>query len=176
MANFRLRSVQLDLARQKETPEFIRNFISFAAESNYNAVLLYLGGRVRTTNFPYPLAKDSYSAGEMREIVEYASGKNIDIIPATQTLAHAEHFLSFPELQPLSELRATNLQGRWDTPARYHDTFCPSSQKTRQFLEDYLGELTAIFPSLFMHVGLDEAWHIGICSLCQKHPGGQAGI
>ncbi|HOL67146.1 MAG TPA: family 20 glycosylhydrolase, partial [bacterium] len=151
-------------------------FISFAADSGYNAVLLYLEGRVRTKSFPYPAAEDSYSEGEMGEIVEYASKKRLEIIPATQTLAHAEQFLRYALLQPLSELRETNLSGRWDTPARHHDTFCPSLRGTREFLAAYLEELATIFPAPLMHVGLDEAWHIGICNLCQQHPEGQAGI
>jgi len=139
-------------------------------------LVLYLEGRVRTATFPYPPEGESYSPDEMRDVVAYASAKDIDVVPATQALAHAELFLKYPEMEPLSELRDTDRMGRWTTPAPCHETFCPQLPGARTFLQDYFTELAEIFPSPYFHPGLDEAWHIGICSLCRDYPGGQEAI
>ena len=54
MSKLTLRAAQLDLARQMETPQYIRNFIDFVARCGYNAVMLYLEDRIRTASYPYP--------------------------------------------------------------------------------------------------------------------------
>ena len=49
--DFEIRAVQLDLARQLESMDFILNFIDFIAEKNYNTLFLYLEWRIRTRTF-----------------------------------------------------------------------------------------------------------------------------
>ncbi len=176
MNNFRLRAVQLDLARQMETIDFIKEFIDFITKAGFNTLVLYLEGRVRTATFSLLPPDESYSVEEMKEIVEYASQKNIDIIPATQALGHAEHFLQFEEMQHISELRDTDGRGRWTGACPVSTSFCPSLSETKTFLSEYFTELAGIFPSRYFNLGMDEVWHIGICDLCRKHPGSQAGI
>lgn len=46
MARFRLRWAQLDLARQMENAQFIREFIDLLGETGYNGLFLYLEDRV----------------------------------------------------------------------------------------------------------------------------------
>ena len=46
--NYKIRAVQLDLARQMESMEFLKGFIDFIAENHYNTLFLYLEWRVRT--------------------------------------------------------------------------------------------------------------------------------
>lgn len=174
---FQIRAVQLDLARQMETLDFIKEFIDIIAENGYNTLVLYLEGRVRTESFPFPSEDESYSPDEMRDVVAHAATRSIDVIPAVQALGHAELFLRYPEMESLSELRnSEDMRGRWAAPAGRHDTFCPSLPETRSFLESYFTELADIFPSQYFHAGLDEAWHMGVCEQCRNHPEGQEGI
>ncbi len=171
-----IRAVQLDLARQMETLEFIERFIDFIARFDYNTLVLYLEGRVRTASFPYPSPSQSYSPDEMKRIVAYAARKGIDVVPAVQAAAHAELFLQHPELAELWELHETGGRGRWKGLSRHPDIFCPSRPQTRAFLDAYFRDLAAVFPSPWFHAGLDEAWHLGICPACREHPDGQAGV
>lgn len=176
MDKFEIRAVQLDLARQMESIDFIKEFIDFAVNSGFNAIFLYLEGRIKTTAFPFPPANQSYTPEQMREIAGYAAQRNIDVIPAIQTLAHAELFLQYKAMQSMSELRDTGGAGRWSGICSTPNSFCPSSEETKSFQEHYLTELAEIFPSRYFSTGLDEAWHIGICELCRRHSGGQGGI
>ena len=93
MGAFQFRGVQLDLARQMETLDFIYEFIDFIGKSGYNTLVLYLEGRIKTKSFPYPVAGEYYTPEEMKAVVSYASKKNIDVIPVVSVLGHAELFL-----------------------------------------------------------------------------------
>jgi hypothetical protein len=166
-ASFPLRAVQLDLARQMETPDSIRQFIDFIARSGYNTLHLYLEGRIRTPSFPYPSADASYSLEDMRAVVAYAAGRGIEVIPQVNCFSHAEHFLHHKALQPLGELRGTETTGRFGAKAP-GNTFCPSQEATYDFLGTYLAEVAAVFPSKWFHMGLDEVWDIGRCPECRR--------
>ncbi len=162
---YKIRAVQLDLARQMETLPFIREFIDFIAENHYNTLFLYLEWRIRTRVFD-PGEREGYSAEELREIIGYAAKKGIDVVPGLATLGHAEILLEQKRFASYSELRE-GIAGRSGVAGTSH-VFCPSLRKTRDFLEAYLMETAAIFEQTpFMHVGGDEAWDIGYCSLCR---------
>ncbi|MCM8757077.1 MAG: family 20 glycosylhydrolase [Candidatus Omnitrophica bacterium] len=159
-----IRAVQLDLARQMETLPFIKEFIDFASGFGYNNLVLYLEGRVRTKSFPYPARNASYSPEEMAEIVAYASGKGMGVIPVVSNLGHTEQFLRYPALAPLAELR----DGRRGRFSRRLSVVCPSLEATYAFFEAYYSEIAAIFPSPYFHIGNDESWDIGYCPLCRR--------
>lgn len=163
--SFKIRSVQLDLARQMETLDFIKGFIDFIARFGFNSLTLYLEGRIRTASFSSPRPSESYTPAEMREIVQYATSKGIDVIPVVSVLGHAELFLKHEELAHLSETD-DSIPGRFGPSPR--TTFCPSRGETVAFFRAYLGEICEIFPSPYFHVGSDEVWDIGCCPQCRE--------
>ncbi|MBO5722986.1 MAG: family 20 glycosylhydrolase [Lentisphaeria bacterium] len=169
--DFEIRAVQLDLARQMETMDFIKNFIDFIAEKNYNTLFLYLEWRVRTATFDIG-QENGYSAGEIREIVEYASARNIDVIPGLACLGHSELLLNTPGYGHLCELR-NGITGRfWGS---MQDEMCPSLPETRAFVEAYFTEVAAMFPSQYLHIGADEVYNMGYCKECAPKAGTFAG-
>ncbi|MCX5662745.1 MAG: family 20 glycosylhydrolase [Planctomycetota bacterium] len=157
-APWRIRAVQLDLARQRETVEGICRFADFAADHGHNTLLLYLEGVVRTKSFPFRPADASYSPADMERVVKHAARRGLDVVPCIATLGHAEHFLTCKELEPLKE-SGPNVWGG--------HMFCPSNAGTYAFLRDYLAEIAAVFPSEQMHIGCDEAWGLGTCPTCR---------
>jgi hypothetical protein len=160
----KIKAVQIDLARQKETIAFIKLFIDFIKNYGFNTLFLYLEGRIKTKTFPYMPDEESYIPKDIEKIVNYALKNNIDIIPIISNFGHTEHFLKFPELQKLAELRE-GIQGRF---GNFFSVICPSVSETYQFFEKYFSEISQIFPSEYFHVGNDEIWDIGFCSLCKK--------
>lgn len=159
-----IKAVQLDLARQKENINFIKKFINFIKKYGYNTIVLYLEGRIKTESFPYIPDEESYSPAQIREIVSYAKENKIDVIPVVSNFAHAEQFLQFKPIRKISELRE-GIQGRFSF---FHDTICPSLEETYEFFEKYFSEISPLFPSKYFHVGNDEVWDIGFCSLCKE--------
>lgn len=163
--NFRLRIAQLDLARQMETLSFIKSFIDLIADANYNALFLYMEWRIRTKTFDIG-ENEGYSPNELREVIEYAAARKIMIIPGLATFGHAELLLRQERFSGYSELRE-GILGRFfrDTT----DDFCPSLPGTRDFLVSYLTDVAEIFKETpYFHVGGDEVWDVGFCSLCKE--------
>ena len=157
-APWKIRAVQLDLARQRETVDTIQRFIARAAAWGYNTLFLYLEGVVRTPSFPFRPAGQSYDASQIGTIVNHASSRGITVVPGIAGLGHAEHFLSCPELEHLKE------QGP-DVPGGH--MFCPSNPAAIDFLRRYITDVAAMFPAGHLHVGLDEAWPLGTCPACR---------
>ena len=163
--NYQIRAVQVDLARQMETLPFLKGFIDFIAENHYSTLFLYLEWRIRTKTFDIGKS-EGYSAEELREIIEYAALRGINVIPGLATLGHAELLLRQKKYASYSELREgiTGRFGQTFTP-----DFCPSLPETREFLDSYLSEVCEIFTETpYIHVGGDEVFDMAYCSECRK--------
>ena len=163
--DYKIRAVQVDLARQMETIPFLKEYIDFIAEHHYNTLFLYLEWRIRTKTFDIGKT-EGYSAEELRELIEYAASRGIDVIPGLATLGHAELLFQQKKFASYSELRE-GIKGRFGNTKT--SDFCPTIPQTRKFLESYLTEVAQIFHETpYLHVGCDEAWDIGYCSECRK--------
>lgn len=99
-----------------------------------------------------------YTQAELRDLVAYAAQRGITIVPEIEMPAHSEETLTaYPELSCTHE------------PYKQAD-FCPGSVATYDFLENVLKEVMDVFPSVYIHVGGDEAakasW--AACPRCQQ--------
>ncbi len=157
------RGVQLDLARQPETIDYIFSFIDFVSQYGFNYLVLYLEGRIHTKTFPYLRQQAHYQPDDIHRIIEYAASRKMEVVPVVSMFGHAEHFLECPELEHLAELRG-GVQGRY---SNFKHVFCPSRNDTLTFLQQYLQEIAELFPSEYFHAGFDEVWDIGFCDLCK---------
>ena len=161
----KLRIVQMDLGRQKETLAEIVHFFDFAKKYGYNAIALNLEDRVKTKTYPYASDEESYSESEVREIVEAAFERGLELIPVISNFAHADRFLAHEELAHLSELR----EGDGFHSAAVKVTACPLLPESQAFYDAYFAEVAALFShSKYFHAGLDEDFDIGSCSLCKR--------
>lgn len=163
----KLRCLQLDLARQKETVEFVKAYADFAARNGYNALILYLENAVRTEDTAFFDEDETYSAEEIREIVSYAEGLGLEVIPALENLDHLEKFFCYPQLEAFSEIK-TKSEGRGFTPFEHGSCGCISNPDFHKFMDKYIADVCALFPSKYVHVGLDEPFDLAVCPTCQK--------
>ena len=99
-----------------------------------------------------------YTKEQMRELVEYAAQRHIEIIPEIEMPGHSEEVLAaYPHLSCSSE------------PYRQGE-FCVGKEATFEFLETVLAEVMDVFPSEYIHIGGDEAdrSHWKTCQDCQR--------
>ncbi len=99
-----------------------------------------------------------YTQQQLRELVEYAADRYINIIPEIEMPSHSEEVLAaYPELSCTHEQ-----YGQSD--------YCVGNDSTFTFIENVLTEVLDIFPSKLIHIGGDEAskraWKD--CHLCQQ--------
>jgi len=93
-----------------------------------------------------------YSRSEIKELIEYAKQRNIEIMPEIDLPAH-----SWTLLQIMPELRDSTSNISSEDVGNYPDnTINPALEETHTFLENILEELSEIFSFNIIHVGVDE--------------------
>ena len=92
-----------------------------------------------------------YTQEEIREVVAYAAGLGVTIIPEIEMPGHALAALSaYPELACTpGPFKAATTWGVFD------DVMCPN-EETFIFLQNVLDEVMELFPSKYIHIGGDE--------------------
>ncbi|MDR2083994.1 MAG: family 20 glycosylhydrolase [Bacteroidales bacterium] len=108
-----------------------------------------------------------YTKDQMREIVEYASVLNIDVMPEVELPGHCCAILAaYPELGCTGKPEYVQIGPYWPPSA----ILCAGNDQTMQFLYDVIDEVIEIFPYEYIHIGGDEAfkdwWHT--CKKCNK--------
>lgn len=99
-----------------------------------------------------------YTKEQMRDLVEYAAERHIEVIPEIEMPGHSEEVLAaYPELSCAGKPYA---QGE----------MCIGNEDTFRFIEAVLTEVMEVFPSEFIHIGGDEAnkEHWKNCPKCRK--------
>lgn len=106
-----------------------------------------------------------YTQDECRELVAYAAGRNIEIIPEIDLPGHMQAALAaYPQLGCSG--------GPYDVRKRWgisEEVLCAGNPATLDFLKAVLDEVMDVFPSRYIHIGGDECprtrWHD--CPKCQ---------
>lgn len=159
--------LQLDLARQKETVEYVKWYIDFAKENGYNTVFLYLEGSVRTECAYFFDEKDSYSVEEIKEFVAYSEKVGIELVPIFENLSNLAKFFIYPQLENMSECVDEEKEGRGFTGGR-GQCGCVSNPDFCDFVDRYVFEAGSLFTGRYIHVGMDEPFDFAVCPRCQQ--------
>ncbi|MBI3820399.1 MAG: beta-N-acetylhexosaminidase [Planctomycetes bacterium] len=163
------RGLLLDCSRHFMTKEFIKETIDRLAYHKINKLHWHLtddqGWRIEIKKYP-ELTKTGawrdeyggkkyggyYSQDELKEIVAYATERFIEIVPEIEMPGHASAAVAaYPELSCLKKKIA--VPATWGI---FEDVYCAGDEHTYQFIEDVLTEVTALFPSKYIHIGGDE--------------------
>jgi hexosaminidase len=195
---FEWRGMHLDVSRHFFPVEFIKRYIDLIAMHKMNVFHWHLtddnGWRIEIKKYPLlteiagwhvdrenmPWRKVTppgpgekatyggfYSQEEVREIIKYAEERYINIIPEIEMPGHtSEVFAAYPELSCTGKKLYVQPGSYWPNA----DILCAGKEETFGFIEDVLEEVIALFPSLYIHIGGDEAdktrWLE--CTLCQQ--------
>ncbi|GBL90718.1 Hexosaminidase D [Araneus ventricosus] len=102
-------------------------------------------------------ARNAYTKNELNEILYLAKMNELEVIPLIQTFGHMEFVLKLQAYQDLREVPA------------YPQVICPSNNGTQILLRQIIDQVIALHPQIrWLHIGSDEVYYIGECSLCQK--------
>ena len=97
-----------------------------------------------------PLASGGYlTKADVREIVDYAASKHINIIPEIELPGHSGEVLA-----AYQELACLGPDGH---SHRISGDLCPGKDKTFEMFETILDEVLEMFPYEYIHIGGDEA-------------------
>jgi hexosaminidase len=106
-----------------------------------------------------------YTQKEIKDIVKYASERQITIIPEIEMPGHSQAAIAaYPELGCTG--KQIEVVTKWGI---FEDIYC-SKESTFKFLEDVIDEVVELFPGKYIHIGGDEApkkrWKE--CAHCQN--------
>lgn len=93
-----------------------------------------------------------FTQDQVREILDYAAGKGITVIPEIDLPGHMLAALAaYPELGCTGG--PYDVWGKWGVA---DDVLCVGKEQTMLFLEDVLTEVCELFPAEYVHIGGDE--------------------
>jgi len=95
-----------------------------------------------------------YTQDDIREIVNYASQRFINVIPEIEMPAHSVEVLTaYPQLSCTGGPFTVPPGSYWPNA----DIYCAGNDSVFIFLQDVLTEVMDLFPSKYIHIGGDEA-------------------
>ena len=165
---FAWRGAMLDVARHFFSVKDVETYIDLLAYYKLNVFHIHLtddqGWRLEIKSWPDLTAKGGssavnadpggfYTQEQYKEIVAYAARRYITVVPEIDMPSHSNAALaSYAEL---------NCDGK--APPLYAGTevgfssFCVAKDETYKFLDDVIGEVAALTPGPYIHIGGDEA-------------------
>ena len=114
------------------------------------------GFRIESKIFPLLQEKGSdglyYTQDQVRGILEYAHDRGIRVIPEFDMPGHTTAwFVGYPDLA--SGSGPYKIERQWGI---FDPAMDPTRESTYQFLDKLIGEMTALFPDAYFHIGGDE--------------------
>jgi hexosaminidase len=114
------------------------------------------GFRVESKTFPLLQQKGSdglyYTQDQIRHVIDYARDRGIRVVPEFDMPCHTTSwFVGYPEIA--SGKGPYQIAREWGV---FDPAMDPSRESTYQFLDRFFGEMTALFPDRYFHIGGDE--------------------
>nr|WP_051516350.1 family 20 glycosylhydrolase [Pantoea sp. IMH] len=157
---FPWRGILIDSARHFMPLETIRRQIDGIAAARMNVFHWHLtddqGWRFASEHFPQLQEKGSdglfYTQQEMKAIVSYAAERGVRVVPEIDFPGHATALAAaMPEL--ISAPGPFQIERGWGV---FKPLLDPSNEKVYDFIDRLIGEVAAIFPDPWIHIGGDE--------------------
>ena len=157
---FPWRGLSLDVARHFIPLDEVGRTIDGMSAVKMNVLHLHLsdseGFRIESKRFPRltELGSDGmyYTQAAMRELIGYARERGVRIVPEFDVPGHATSWLvGYPELG--SRTGSFEIARNFDTSI---DLIDPTRESTYRFLDGFVGEMAALFPDQYFHIGGDE--------------------
>ena len=167
---FPYRGVLLDVGRHFFSVPSIKKILDLLAQYKINRFHWHLtddqGWRIEIKKYPQltqspdevlhkqnsdPYARGYYTQEQIKDIVAYAHSRFITIVPEIEMPGHSQAALAvYPNLGCTAPPPAGS-----NSVTFQKDVFCPKKE-TFRFLQDVLGEVIALFPGPYIHIGGDE--------------------
>ena len=154
------RGLLIDVSRHWEPVEVIKRNLDAMEAVKLNVFHWHLsddqGFRMESKAFPklHRVGSEGnfYTQSEVKDIIAYARDRGIRVIPEFDMPGHATAILAaYPELA--SAPGPYPIERFWGV---FDPSLDPTSRRVYSFLNSFIGEIAAIFPDEYFHIGGDE--------------------
>ncbi|MGB9641771.1 MAG: family 20 glycosylhydrolase, partial [Candidatus Ratteibacteria bacterium] len=152
-----IRGIHLDLKGLPPASSRLFELLEILAQARINCIVVEWEDMYPWKAYPELKNETSYTESTVRKFISRAESLNIEVIPLVQSFGHMENVLSKRRFKHLREI-----------PDNVSD-LCPLKNESRdivlQMVKDVLLTHTGI---KHFHLGGDEVWSFGSCSVCKK--------
>ena len=157
---FPWRGLLIDVGRHFEPVEVIKRELDAMAAVKLNVLHWHLsedqGFRVESRKYPklHELGSDGqyYTQDQLRDVIEYARMRGIRVVPEFDMPGHVMSWVvAYPQLA--SAPGPFTIERRFGV---FDAVFDPTRPETYKFIDNFIGEISKIFPDAYWHVGGDE--------------------
>lgn len=153
------RALHFDCSRHYFPVDEVKRVIEEISLAKMNVLHWHLtddqGWRIESKKYPalHETSGQWYTHGEIRDIVEYARLRGIEVVPEIDMPGHMTALLAaFPQFSCTGEKVQVGRRG-----GIYPIILCGGNDEVFPFLEEILDEVIPLFPSERFHIGGDEA-------------------
>jgi hexosaminidase len=157
---FPWRGLMLDSGRHFLTLDTVRRTLDGMAAVKLNTLHWHLtedqGFRIESRRHPelHRMGSDGlfYTQEQVKGVIAYAAERGIRVYPEFDMPGHTTSwFVSHPELATAPG--PYRIERRWGV---FDPTMDPTKEELYRLLDGFLGEMAALFPDPFLHIGGDE--------------------
>jgi hexosaminidase len=158
---FAWRGLLIDVCRHFEPVDVIKRNLDAMAAVKLNVLHWHLsedqGFRVESKKYPklQQLGSDGlyYTQDQIRDVVAYARDRGIRVVPEFDMPAHSSSwFVGYPQYASSpGPFKIERTFGVLDA------VFDPTRDEVYGFIDGFIGEMAALFPDAYFHIGGDEA-------------------
>jgi hexosaminidase len=181
---FAYRGMHLDVVRHMFPLEYVKKYIDYLAFHKFNTFHWHLtddqGWRFEVLSYPrlntigswrdstlighfkdVPARYDGtryggfYTRAEIKEVIEYATVRGINIIPELDIPGHSRATIAAYPMFSTNPDTTWNVATTWGMYNRQNNVLAPNDS-TFLFLKTIFTELSELFPSEYIHIGGDE--------------------
>lgn len=157
---FAWRGLMIDSARHYMPMEMLKRTLDGMAAVKLNVLHWHVsddqGFRIESKKLPklHQLGSDGlyYTQDQVREVIAFAAERGIRVVPEFDMPGHTTSwFVGYPELA--SGAGPYQIERRWGI---FDPALDPTNEEVYKFLDVLIGEMAALFPDPYFHVGGDE--------------------
>ena len=157
---FPWRGLMIDVGRHFIPLDVLKRNLDGMAAVKLNVFHWHLsenqGFRVESKRYPklQEMGSDGlyYTQSEVRDLIAYARARGIRVVPEFDMPGHSTAwFVGYPELA--SGPGPYEIERKWGV---FDPAMDPTEERTYKFLDKFIGEMTALFPDKYFHIGGDE--------------------
>ncbi len=130
------------------TIDALKEFANILKKMGYNSLMIYTEDTYEIPGEPYfGHLRGRYTQEELKDLDRYCQELGMELIPCIQTLSHLK--------------RIFNWQFTYKDVNDCDDILLVGEEKTYQLIEKMIKACSQYFSSKKIHIGMDEAYHIG---------------
>jgi hypothetical protein len=142
------RGVMFDLSHGPlPTEEEIKRQIDFLAQWKGNQYYFYSELSIELKGYPLINPGGRYTQEQVRRIIAYARERHVDVVPCLEYFGHLHDLFRIERYANLAALP-------------HGGDLNPRNPEMQRMLDDWIGQMAALFPSPWFHIGLDEPWEL----------------